>query len=87
MALFVRERDKIIGDLIIELKKRRVLAVYISHDIRIVYDLADRFVILDTGNKIGEFRKEEISLENLIAIIRKGKTVVADELEQFRRPG
>jgi len=85
MALSVRERDKI-WDLIIELKKRRISAVYISHDIRIIYDLADRFVILDAGNKVGEFKKEEISLENLIAIIRKGKTVVADELKQSRRP-
>ncbi|NQS90489.1 sugar ABC transporter ATP-binding protein [Patescibacteria group bacterium] len=78
MALSVRERDKI-WDLIMELKKKRVSAVYISHDIRIVYDLADRFVILDAGNKVGEFEKGEISLENLTTIIRKGKIDIVKE--------
>jgi len=61
------------------LKKRRVSVVYISHDIRIVYDLADRFVILDAGTKIGDFKKGEISLENLIATIREGKIVTANK--------
>ena len=78
MALSVRERDKI-WDLIMELKKKRVSAVYISHDIRIVYDLADRFAILDAGNKVGEFEKGEISLENLTTIIRKGKIDIVNE--------
>jgi len=77
-ALSVRERDKI-WSLIMELKKRRVSVVYISHDIRIVYDLADRFVILDAGTKIGDFKKGEISLENLIATIREGKIVIDKE--------
>jgi len=78
MALSVRERDKI-WDLITELKKKKVSAVYISHDIRIVYNLADRFVILDAGNKVGEFEKGEISLESLVATIRKGKIVTVKE--------
>ena len=78
MALSVRERDKI-WNLIIELKNKRVSVVYISHDIRIVYDLADRFVILDAGTKVGDFKKGEISLENLITIIRKGNIVTANK--------
>ena len=78
MALSVRERDKI-WDLIMELKNKRVSVVYISHDIRIVYDLADRFVILDAGTKVGDFKKREISLENVITIIRKGKIVTANK--------
>ena len=78
MALSVRERDKI-WDLIMELKKKKVSAVYISHDIRIVYNLADRFVILDAGTEVGEFEKGKISLESLVATIRKGKIVKVDK--------
>jgi len=67
-------------DMIMELKKRKVSAVYISHDIGAIYNLADRFVILDTGIKIGEFKKGEISLEDLTNIIREGKNVISNKL-------
>ena len=63
-----------------ELKQRKVSAVYISHDIRIVYNLADKFVILDAGTKIGEFKKGEVSLEDLTNIIREGKNVISNKL-------
>jgi len=79
MALSVRERDKI-WDMIMELKQRKVAAVYISHDIGIVYNLADKFVILDAGTKIGEFKKGEVSLEDLTNIIREGKNVISNKL-------
>jgi len=79
MALSVRERDKM-WDMIMELKKRRVSAIYISHDIGTIYNLADRFVILDTGTKIGEFKKGEVSLEELTNIIREGKNVISNKL-------
>ena len=79
MALSVRERDKI-WDMIMELKQRKVSAVYISHDIGIVYNLADKFVILDAGTKIGEFKKGEVSLEDLTNIIREGKNVISNKL-------
>ena len=79
MALSVRERDKM-WDMIMELKKRRVSAIYISHDIGTIYNLADRFVILDTGTKIGEFKKGEISLEDLTNIIREGENVISNKL-------
>lgn len=78
MALSVRERDKL-WDMIMKLKKRKVSAVYISHDVRTVYDLADKFVILDIGTKIGEFKKKEVSLEDLTNIIREGKNILSNK--------
>jgi len=39
--------------------------VYISHNITNVYPVSDRFVALDRGEKVGEYLKEECSLEEL----------------------
>ena len=42
-------------------------AIYISHNIYHVYDVCDRFVILDRGLIAGSFLKTEISQDDLIA--------------------
>jgi ABC-type sugar transport system ATPase subunit len=38
-----------------------------------VYSIADRFVILDRGIKIGEFKKKDLTVEELMRIISTGK--------------
>ena len=40
--------------------------IFITHSIYHVYSVADRFVILDRGNTIGEFRKKDLSLDELV---------------------
>jgi len=70
-ALSVREVNKV-QELIKEASKR-VAILYISHNIYHVYSIADRFVILDRGIKIGEFEKKDVAVEELMRIISTGK--------------
>lgn len=70
-ALSVREVNKV-QELIKEASKR-VAILYISHNIYHVYSIADRFVILDRGIKIGEFEKKDVTIEDLMRIISTGK--------------
>jgi len=41
-------------------------AIFIEHNIFHVYDVADRFVILDRGRIVGRFRREELSRDELV---------------------
>ncbi len=63
-ALSVKEIEKVLG-FVRELKARGKACVYISHTIAHVYAISDRFVILDRGQVVGEYRKNEISEEDL----------------------
>lgn len=54
--------------------------ILISHLTRHVYPAADRFVILEKGEKIGDFKKSEISRKELEKIIVKGRLEV-EEIE------
>ncbi|MBA7563329.1 Fructose import ATP-binding protein FrcA [subsurface metagenome] len=71
-ALSVREVNKV--QKLIKETSKRVAILYISHNIYHVYSIADRFVILDRGIKIGEFKKKDTTVEDLMRIISTGKT-------------
>lgn len=74
-ALSVRERGKI-KNLIVDLNKKEGISfIYITHNIREVYDVAHKFVLLDRGIKIGEIKKEETSVSRLEESIIKGELV------------
>ena len=47
-------------------KKENKSAVFIDHNIIHVYGAADRFIILDRGEVVGEFDKDQISREELV---------------------
>ena len=57
-------------------------AIFIDHNIIHVYGAADRFIILDRGEVVGEFNKEDISREELvqkmIQLHESGKIKVED---------
>ncbi|HQK82890.1 MAG TPA: hypothetical protein PLK24_03020, partial [Atribacter sp.] len=66
--------------------------IFITHNIYHVYPVADRIVVLDRGSVVGQFRKDEISLEELVnrlyLVARTGKlnengtsTVACDQLQ------
>ena len=67
-ALAVKGRRKV-NQLLFELKKRNISSIVISHDVHHIYGVAERFVVLARGQKIGEFTKDEVSLEELEDII------------------
>ena len=47
--------------------------IFITHNVHHVYPIADRFVILDKGVKIGEFDKENATPGDIIETIATGK--------------
>ena len=72
MALSVRERHRVL-ELAKETRDKGISVIFISHNIHIVYDICDRVVIMERGEKIGDFKKEEIDVEDLVELIREGK--------------
>jgi len=70
MALSVRERHKVL-ELVRNLKKQGVAVIFISHDIHVVYDICDRIVILEKGSKIGDFPREEVTVDEVVKIVRR----------------
>jgi simple sugar transport system ATP-binding protein len=67
-ALSVKE-TRFVHDFIIKLKNEGISSVYVSHTIANVHDVVDRFVVLRHGEVIGEYKKDEISVEEISDII------------------
>lgn len=70
-ALSVRETHKVL-DFILQAKERGLSIIFITHNIYHVYSVADRFTILEHGRKVATFRKDDVSAEEIIEIIRSG---------------
>ena len=65
MGLSIQETEKVLN-FVKGLKKENKSAVFIDHNIIHVYGAADRFIILDRGEVVGEFDKDQISREELV---------------------
>jgi len=61
----LQETEKVLGFVKV-LKNKNKSAIFIDHNIFHVYDVADRFIILDRGKVMGQFKKEEISQKELM---------------------
>ncbi len=59
-ALSVKEVNKVL-DFIRKLKELGKACVYISHTIANIYSVSDRFVILDRGQVVAQYKQKEIS--------------------------
>ncbi len=77
-ALSVKESEYVLKR-IKSLKEKGVSAVVVAHNIYHVYSIADRFVILDRGIMIGEFLREDVTVEDIMQVIRTGS---AEALEK-----
>ena len=65
MGLSIQETEKVLN-FVRGLKNENKSAIFIDHNIIHVYGAADRFVILDRGEVVGEFNKDEITREALV---------------------
>jgi len=65
MGLSLSETKKLL-EFILDIKNRGKSVIFISHNIYHVYSVAERFVILDRGKITGEYRKDEISQDDLV---------------------
>jgi simple sugar transport system ATP-binding protein len=66
MGLSVMETEKALK-FVRGIRDQGKSAIFIEHNIFHVYDVADRFVILDRGRIVGRFRHEELSRDELVA--------------------
>ena len=71
-ALSVRETREVLRQ-VGKVRESGVSVIFITHNVYHVYPVAERFVMLDKGIKIGEVYKKDASPEDIIEIIATGK--------------
>mgnify|MGYP000300613528 CR=1 FL=1 len=71
-ALSVKETERVLR-FIEQVRQRGSSVIFVTHNVYHVYEVADRFVILDRGVKIAELSREEATPDEIIALIRAGK--------------
>jgi simple sugar transport system ATP-binding protein len=69
---------------IVEAAKRGLGVIFITHNPAHAYPVGDRFLILNRGQSMGNFAKEEISQQELTSLMAGGAELEAlqHELEQ-----
>jgi simple sugar transport system ATP-binding protein len=70
--LSVKETGKVLG-YIEEARERGVSVIFITHNVRHVYPVADRFCVLSHGESIGQFAKSELTEEEVTDMIVRGR--------------
>jgi simple sugar transport system ATP-binding protein len=65
MGLALSETRKLLN-FVRDIRRAGKSAVFIDHNVFHVYEVADRIVLLDRGSVAGEFRREDISLNDLL---------------------
>jgi len=70
-ALSVKESQQVMS-FVKDLRVEGISSIFVTHNLLHVYSIADRFVILSHGEKVGMFDKKDISIEKLEKIIVKG---------------
>lgn len=71
-ALSVGETQKVL-DYTIAAKEKGMSVIFITHNIRHVYEVADRFTIIERGRKLGDFYKSEVSEQEVADMIVTGQ--------------
>jgi simple sugar transport system ATP-binding protein len=70
-ALSVKESQQVMA-FVKGLRDEGISSIFVTHNLFHVHSIADRFVILNRGIKVGDYRKSEISIEKLEEIIVAG---------------
>ena len=64
---------RMVSDLILKLRDEAIGIFPGSHDMRDVFDLCDRVVVLNKGQAVGAQRIEEVSKGDVLSLIIKGE--------------
>ncbi len=85
-ALGVKESG-IVLRYIAQARARNLGVVFITHNPHHAYPVGDRFTILNRGRSYGTFTKEELSREEMIAMMSGGEELeeLSHELEEYAR--
>jgi simple sugar transport system ATP-binding protein len=70
-SLSIKEADKVL-DYVVQAKEKGLSVIFITHNIYHVYPVADRFAILERGEKLGDYSKEEVTPEKIMKMISTG---------------
>lgn len=71
IALSVKETRKVLG-FVERVRNEGTSCIFITHNLYHVYPVADRFVLLNVGRKIGDVQKEDTSIDDLAEKIVTG---------------
>jgi simple sugar transport system ATP-binding protein len=67
-ALSIKETRKVL-DYIGEARRRGLSVIFITHNLYHVYPVSDRIVVFDHGRKTGDFSRDAVTIDDLIALI------------------
>jgi simple sugar transport system ATP-binding protein len=70
--LSVRESQKVLR-YVEQLRDEGISSIFVTHNLLHVHSIANKFVCLNNGEKIGEFDRNEIDIDSLEKIIVRGK--------------
>lgn len=62
-----------VADLIRQLREQGIGIFLISHDMHDVFDLCDRVVVMNRGEKVGSHGIEEVTKDDILSLIIKGE--------------
>ncbi len=62
-----------VTELVAQLKSEGIGILLISHDIHDVFDLADRISVMLTGRLVGTVKKDDVTIDEVLAMIIMGK--------------
>ena len=69
-ALSVKESEHVL-EFTKDLRDRGVSVIFITHNIYHIHKIADRFVILNHGKRGGDYKKSDVSINDLTNILKK----------------
>lgn len=69
-ALSIKESKRVLEDAE-KAKERGLSVVLISHNVHTVYSVADKITILERGQKLGDYKKEETNADELERLIAR----------------
>ncbi len=67
-ALSIGETRKVLN-YTLEAKRRGLSVIFITHNIYHVFEVADRFSIISHGHKVGDFHKEDVTIDEVSGMI------------------
>jgi simple sugar transport system ATP-binding protein len=67
-SISIKETQKVL-DLILQLKQKGISSIIVSHRMDDIFSTADRIVVLRRGRKIEDVRKEDTTMEKIVAKI------------------
>ena len=70
--LSVKESLKVL-EYVEKLRAEGISSIFVTHNLLHVHSIANRFICLNNGEKIGEFKKDEIKIQELEKVIVMGK--------------